>query len=80
VPDNIALLFLLSYGPELNPVEELWHELRRHYLANRVIDTVEGLIEACCTAWMPVLTSPGFIKSVTGFSWLLTLKAALALV
>jgi DDE superfamily endonuclease len=70
VPANITLLFLPTYSPELNPVEELWHELRRHYLANRVIDTVEELIEACCYAWNAALHKPGFIKSVTGFSWL----------
>ncbi len=27
VPANITLLFLPTYSPELNPVEELWHEL-----------------------------------------------------
>jgi hypothetical protein len=70
VPTNISLVFLPTYSPQLNPVEELWHELRRHYLANRVIDTVEELIEACCYAWNAALHKPGFIKSVTGFSWL----------
>src|SRR6266849_1125598 len=70
VPANITLLFLPSYSPELNPVEELWHELRRRFLANRVIDTLEDLIEACCNAWNAALHQPGFIKSVTGFSWL----------
>jgi hypothetical protein len=76
VPDNISLLFLPPYSPELNPVEELWHELRRRYLANRVIDNVEQLIEACCTAWNRALRTPGFIKSVTGFSWLPALKTS----
>jgi DDE superfamily endonuclease len=47
---DISLLFLPPYRPELNPVEELWHELRRRFFANRVIDTVEELIAACCTA------------------------------
>jgi len=70
VPANISLLFLPTYSPELNPAEELWHELRRHFLANSVIDTVEDLIDACCNAWNAALHKPGFIKSVTGFSWL----------
>ena len=50
VPDNLSLVFLPPYSPELNPVEELWHELRRRYFANRIIDTVEQLIDACCEA------------------------------
>jgi len=76
VPDNLSLLFLPPYSPELNPAEELWHELRRHFLANRLIDTVDQLIDACCDAWSAVLRRPGFIRSVTGFSWLPSLKAA----
>jgi transposase len=28
VPDNIALLFLPPYSPELNPKENLWDEIR----------------------------------------------------
>jgi putative transposase len=75
VPINITLLFLPTYSPQLNPVEELWHGLRRHFLANRVIDTVEDLVEACCNAWNAALHQPGFIKSVTGFSWLPALTA-----
>lgn len=75
VPDNLSLVFLPPYSPELNPVEELWHELRRRYFANRIIDTVEQLIDVCCDAWNAALAQPGFIKSVTGFSWLPALNA-----
>jgi len=28
LPDNIALLFLPPYAPELNPKENLWDEIR----------------------------------------------------
>jgi hypothetical protein len=55
-------------------VEELWHKLRRRFLANRVIDTVEDLIEASRHAWNAA-HQPGFIKPVTGFSWLPPLTA-----
>lgn len=70
VPDNISLVFLPPYSPELNPVEELWHELRRRYLAMRIIADVEQLIDVCCKTWNAALAQPGFIKSVTGFAWL----------
>lgn len=75
VPDNLSLIFLPPYSPELNPVEELWHELRRRFFANRMIDTVDQLIDACCNAWNAALAQPGFIRSVTGFSWLPALKS-----
>jgi hypothetical protein len=76
VPDNISLLFLPPYSRELNPAEELWHELRRLFLANRISDTVDQLIDACCYAWNAALSRPGFIKSATGYSWPPSLKPA----
>jgi len=35
VPDNITILFLPPYSPELNPIERLWAYLRGHFLSNR---------------------------------------------
>src|SRR5689334_21827527 len=43
VPDNITLLELPPYSPELNPVERIWHYLRSHWLANSVFTTDEQL-------------------------------------
>jgi transposase len=31
VPANITIIGLPAYSPELNPVENLWQYLRRHY-------------------------------------------------
>ncbi len=39
VPDNISLLTLPAYSPELNPQENVWQYLRQNYLSNRVFDT-----------------------------------------
>src|SRR6266536_2067484 len=35
VPDNISLLHLPAYSPELNPVENIWQFLRQNQLSNR---------------------------------------------
>jgi transposase len=35
VPDNVSLIQLPPYSPELNPVENLWHYLRAHHWSNR---------------------------------------------
>ena len=34
VPENIELVYLPPYSPELNPVERLWQWLKRHSLRN----------------------------------------------
>lgn len=36
VPDNISLLFLPPYSPELNAQENIWRYLRQNFLAGRI--------------------------------------------
>jgi len=45
VPQNIKLIYLPPYSPELNPVERLWLWLRRHVCKNRIFDSVELLMD-----------------------------------
>ncbi|MBU1626470.1 transposase [bacterium] len=40
VPQNIELLYLPPYSPELNPEERLWLWLRRHVCKNRVVESL----------------------------------------
>jgi len=35
VPDNVTVIKLPPYSPELNPIENLWHYLKSHYWSNR---------------------------------------------
>ena len=51
VPNNIALLPLPPYSPELNPVENVWEFLRGNWLSHRVWDTYEAILDACQDAW-----------------------------
>lgn len=51
LPDNITALLLPPYSPELNPVENLWHYLRSHYLANRAYRNYDHLLEAGAQAY-----------------------------
>jgi transposase len=51
VPENIVLLPLPPYSPELNPVENIWEFLRANFLSHRVWDSYEAIIEACCETW-----------------------------
>lgn len=46
VPENIKLVFLPPYSPELNPVERLWQWLKRHSLRNRYYQNLEKVMDA----------------------------------
>jgi transposase len=51
VPDNITILLLPPYSPELNPVENLWHWIKSHHTSNRTYRGYDDLIDAVGTAW-----------------------------
>ena len=57
VPENLSLVFLPPYSPELNPIERLWLHLRDNRLTHRVFRTTEEIIDGCCDAWNWLLIS-----------------------
>ncbi len=69
IPNNISLLPLPPYSPELNPVENIWQFLRQNYLANRVFDTYDAIVEACCAAWNALIEQPNRIRSIATRKW-----------
>jgi transposase len=46
VPENVTLVSLPPYSPELNPVENLWHYFRSHYGSNRAYGDYDDLRQA----------------------------------
>ncbi len=64
IPENLSVLFLPPYSPELNPTENIWQFLRQKYLSNRVFETWEAIVEACCDAWNRLTAEAGRIKSI----------------
>jgi transposase len=51
VPENISLLYLPSYSPELNAIERLWEYLKSRYLSNRAYKGYDDLFNICRDAW-----------------------------
>ncbi len=64
IPDNITIIPLPPYSPELNPVENLWHYLRNHYWSNRAYVGYDDLRFAAIEAWQKAALKPEIIKSV----------------
>jgi transposase len=70
VPENLSLVFLPPYSPELNPIERLWLHLRDNRLTHRVFRTTEDIIDGCCDAWNWLLGETGRIRSLCSYPWL----------
>ncbi|MFV0358432.1 IS630 family transposase [Tropicimonas sp.] len=58
IPDNITILTLPPYAPELNPVENIWAWLRANRLAIPVFDTCENIIDRVATRGISSPTIP----------------------
>ena len=68
VPDNLTLLFLPPYSPELNPAERLWAWLRSHQLANRVYANYQELLSETDRAWLAL--DADTIRSICHCPWI----------
>lgn len=73
VPENVTLLQLPAYSPELNPIENLWHYLKSHFWSNRVYVDYDALEVAAIDAWQRAVLDPELMKTVCAAPY--TLKA-----
>jgi hypothetical protein len=69
VPDNISIVLLPSYSPELNPVENVWQYLRANWLSISVFDDYDVILDACCDAWNRFANQPEIVASITSRQW-----------
>jgi transposase len=69
VPENITLVPLPPYSPELSPVENIWEYLRGNKLANIVFKSYEDIVDHCCSAWNRLIDQPWHIISIGMRDW-----------
>jgi hypothetical protein len=69
VPDNITLMPLPPYAPELNPMENVWDYLRGNKLSSRVCGQYDAILNACVEAWNFIANDPDRIASIGTRSW-----------
>jgi len=68
LPGNIECLFIPPYTPEMNPIEQIWKELRKGF-ANKVFPSLKAVSKKLASA-VEKLTAET-IKSITGRDWIL---------
>ena len=69
LPENIRLLPLPPYSPELNPMEKVWDYLRQNKLCAIVWNSYEEILEACAKAWNWLIGDPDRIRSIGSRNW-----------
>ena len=72
VPQNIRLVSIPSYSPELNPTEHVWDELREKYFRNLTFDSISAVEDRLEFALCELEISKHLIQSTTGFHWIVS--------
>ena len=70
VPDNIRLFFIPPYTPEMNPIEQIWKELRKRGFRNEVFDSLDEVVDRLCDTICSL--TPATISHITARSWILS--------
>jgi len=68
IPENVSLIFLPAYSPELNPVERFWQHIKG-YTKGEIFSDLHEMKDY--VADILKKTSEEIIKSLTGFSYIL---------
>lgn len=67
VPENILIVHIPPYTPEMNPIEQVWRELRKPF-ANKVFSSLDKVIDHLCTSICSL--SNDLIYSIIHRNWL----------
>ena len=48
IPDNIRIIFIPLYTPEMNPIEQIWREIRTKGFKNECFKTLNDVVTRLC--------------------------------
>ena len=66
--DQIELVTLPTYSPQLNPVERFWKHLRRKVTHNTFFQAIDRLLEAVTGFFQEFAACPDTVRSVAGLA------------
>ena len=69
IPKNVSILPLPPYSPELNPMEQVWQQLKKIRLSNTCFKNYEEIVDACCEAWNCFCDEEGNIENIGNRAW-----------
>lgn len=67
--DNLSIMHLPPYSPELNPIEQVWAWLRSNDLSNRVFKDYDDIIEQVSEGWNNFRNQVSQVKSLCSRKW-----------
>lgn len=73
-PENIRLVALPAYAPELNPQEHVWDELREKEFPNRVFNDLAAVIRQLQRGLPQLSMDRERLRSLTSWPWIISIN------
>ena len=70
IGENIRLFARPAYSPELMPVEYIWDDIRRDYYPNRIVHSMDEVIDKLSHRLKQLAFQPEKLRSLTYFPYL----------
>ncbi len=70
IPENIKLVFIPPYTPEMNPIEQIWKETKKRGFRNEIFPTLAKVVDRLCNTICSLSTDT--IKSITARNWIIS--------
>jgi len=74
VPENVRLIRLPSYSPELNPQEHIWDEVREKAFPNLVLDQMAAVVERLRNGMAALAVDAERVRRITAWPWIVSLN------
>jgi transposase len=71
IPENMRLVKLPPYSPELNPVEHVWDDLREKSFHNRVFKSIDALEQHLSSALREMELDNQRVRSIVAWPWII---------
>lgn len=69
IPENIVLFYLPPCTPEMNPIEQIWKELRGRGFRNEIFSTLDDVVQRLCKVILSL--SKQTVRSITARNWII---------
>jgi transposase len=70
IPNNIEPFFIPPATPEMNPLEQIWEELKEKHFDNRFFHTLTKVVDQLCFGINGLERET--VMSITGRDWILS--------
>ena len=70
IPDTMTVRTLPPYSPQLNPVENIWDDMREKFFANIVFESMDAVENKISEACIHYEENTETVQSITAFPWI----------